>query len=98
MLDLLFVGLMQAAMGDPQQPAAAGSPPAAESPAPAPATTEQPQEEQSQERQVRCRTQAYAGSRLGQRRCSSRSDDDRNARDARQQLEQFQRPSPLSGS
>lgn len=95
MLDLLFVALFQAAAGDPT-----AQPPAE----PAPEITATPPVEQAEEeddgadqRRV-CRTQAYAGSRLGVRRCTSRSQAEREARETRQELDVLQRPSPLSGS
>lgn len=96
MLDILLVALMQAALGEPQQPAAAaGAPPAAESPAP---EAQEAAEAESNANRLRCRTQAYAGSRLGARQCSTRADDERRRRDTRQQLENLQRPAPLAGN
>ncbi len=98
MLDLLFVSLMQAALGEPQQPAAAGSAPAVEATEAAAPTEAEIEAAADEARRVRCRTQAYAGSRLGQRQCSSRADDERNRREMRQQLDQLQRPAPLAGN
>ncbi|MGE0596936.1 MAG: hypothetical protein AB7P07_11240 [Hyphomonadaceae bacterium] len=95
MLDLLFVAFFQAAAGEP-----AAQPPAE----PAPQVTVQPpveepqaEDDEANERPV-CRTQNFSGSRLGVRRCSSRSQAEREAREARRETDIIQRPSPLSGS
>lgn len=79
MLDLLVIGLLQAALGEPATQETPPAPPSAEAtPAPAPTTPPAPR--------LRCREEAVTGTRVRTRRvCEPINPDDQEVRDTMRQ-------------
>ena len=91
MLDLIFIALMQAALGDP----APATDPAAQ---PSPAATQQPADQagaQTSEQTpaadaVRCRRERLSGSRLTERVCTTAAQDEELRDNARNMINRAQ--------
>ncbi|MGE0828783.1 MAG: hypothetical protein AB7O04_05455 [Hyphomonadaceae bacterium] len=86
MLDLLLITLFQAAAGEPQTDAAATTTPQTESTA---TVTEEADEDLDR---VVCRRVAVVGSRIGERRCTTRRQQIADERAAQQQLREGTMP------
>jgi hypothetical protein len=86
MIDALFALVLQAAAGDPAEPAQT----------PAPAQTEetasaQPAQAQDERHRLRCRMETLTGSRMGTRVCRTRAEQDAQSSEGRRVLENAMR-------
>lgn len=86
MMDVLFVLLLQAAGGEPAQPAEQPAPAQVEETAPAQAA-----EPVGERQRLRCRMETLTGSRMGTRVCRTQAEQDAQSNEARRLLENSMR-------
>jgi hypothetical protein len=86
MFDLILVALLQAAAGDPAQPAET-APQTSEAPA---VQAEAPQQATPAEEEVHCRREPIVGTRLSQRVCTTAAQDAALREEARQMINRGQ--------
>jgi hypothetical protein len=88
MFDLLMIGLLQAAAGEPQAPAPAEAAPQAQAQTPEQSAPASGAEDDGE--RVVCRRVPRIGTRFTDRVCTTRREDDRRRADDRQALERAQ--------
>jgi hypothetical protein len=98
MLDLLMIGLLQAAAGEPQTPAPAEAAPQAQAQPAAPEQAESAADQADDQDRVVCRRVPRIGTRFTDRVCTTRREDERRRADDRQTLERAQSMRWGSGS